>query len=81
MTIALNQLGQVSLSVDDVDAAEEFFGQKLGLRKLYRFGDLVFFDCAGVRLFLEKVAVPAVRAEWIRSLLSHAGHHHNGPRA
>jgi methylmalonyl-CoA/ethylmalonyl-CoA epimerase len=54
MTIALNQLGQVSLSVDNVDAAEEFYGQKLELRKLYRFGDLVFFDCAGVRLFLEK---------------------------
>jgi methylmalonyl-CoA/ethylmalonyl-CoA epimerase len=35
-------------------AAEEFYGQKLGLRKLYRFGDLIFFDCAGVRLFLEK---------------------------
>ena len=54
MAIALNQLGQVSLSVDDVEAAEEFYGQKLGLRKLYRFGDLVFFDCAGVRLFLER---------------------------
>jgi catechol 2,3-dioxygenase-like lactoylglutathione lyase family enzyme len=44
----------VSLSVDDVDAAEEFYGQKLGLRKLYRFGDLTFFDCTGLRLFLEK---------------------------
>ena len=54
MAIALNQLGQVSLSVDDVDAAEEFYSEKLGLRKLYRFGGLVFFDCAGVRLFLEK---------------------------
>jgi methylmalonyl-CoA/ethylmalonyl-CoA epimerase len=54
VAIALNQLGQVSLSVDDVDVAEEFYGQKLELRNLYRFGDLVFFDCAGVRLFLEK---------------------------
>ena len=25
-----------------------------GLRKLFRFGDLTFFDCAGVRLLLEK---------------------------
>ena len=54
MTIALNQLGQVSLGVDDVDAAEEFYGQKLGLRKLYRFSGLTFFDCASVRLLLEK---------------------------
>jgi catechol 2,3-dioxygenase-like lactoylglutathione lyase family enzyme len=46
MAVALNQLGQVSLSVDDVDAAEEFYGQKLRLRKLYRFGDLVFSTAA-----------------------------------
>jgi methylmalonyl-CoA/ethylmalonyl-CoA epimerase len=26
----------------------------LGLPKQYRFGDLTFFDCAGVRLLLEK---------------------------
>lgn len=44
--------GMGSLCVSE-DAAE-FYGQKLGLRKLYRFGDPVFFDCAGVRLFLEK---------------------------
>jgi methylmalonyl-CoA/ethylmalonyl-CoA epimerase len=54
MPIALNQLGQVGLPVDDVDAAERFYGQSLGLRKLYRYGNLLFFDCAGVRLLLEK---------------------------
>lgn len=54
MAFSLNQLGQVSLSVDDVDAAERFYSEALGLKKLYRFGDLVFFDCAGVRLFIEK---------------------------
>jgi methylmalonyl-CoA/ethylmalonyl-CoA epimerase len=54
MALALNQLGQVSLTVDDVDAAERFYGETLGLRKLFRFGDLVFFDCSGVRLFIEK---------------------------
>jgi methylmalonyl-CoA/ethylmalonyl-CoA epimerase len=56
VTISLNQLGQISLSVDDVDAAERFYSECLGLRKLYRFGDLAFFDCAGVRLFIEKSA-------------------------
>jgi methylmalonyl-CoA/ethylmalonyl-CoA epimerase len=54
MTIHLNQLGQVALTVDDVDQAEHFFQELLGLRKLYRFGDLLFFDCAGVRLLVEK---------------------------
>src|SRR5262245_20458134 len=54
MAFTLNQIGQVSLTVDDVDAAERFYGETLGLRKLFRFGDLLFFDCAGVRLFIEK---------------------------
>ena len=54
MAIALNQLGQVSLTVDDVDAAEAFYCGKLGLRRLFRFGDLLFCDLAGVRLMIEK---------------------------
>jgi methylmalonyl-CoA/ethylmalonyl-CoA epimerase len=51
--IALNQIGQIAITVDDVDAAERFYSEALGLRKLFRFGDLVFFDC-GVRLMVEK---------------------------
>jgi methylmalonyl-CoA/ethylmalonyl-CoA epimerase len=51
--IQLSALGQIALPVSDPDRAEEFYGNKLGLPKLFRFGDLVFFDCAGVRLMLE----------------------------
>ena len=54
MPITLNQIGQVLVLVDDVDVAEQFYEKTLGLRKLYRFGALVFFDCAGVRLLVEK---------------------------
>lgn len=54
MAFALNQLGQIALPVTDVDRAEAFYEKTLGLRRLYRFGDLTFFDCAGVRLLLEK---------------------------
>jgi len=54
MAFTVSQLGQVSLTVDDIDTAERFYGETLGLRKLFRFGDLVFFDCSGVRLFIEK---------------------------
>ena len=53
MSFALSQLGQVSLSVRDADAAERFYGETLGLRKLFRFGNLIFFDCGAVRLFIE----------------------------
>jgi methylmalonyl-CoA/ethylmalonyl-CoA epimerase len=57
MQVSLNELGQVSLSVDSADEAERFYSEKLGLRKLYRFGNLVFFDCGGVRLFIEQSGI------------------------
>lgn len=46
-------LGQVALHVSDADRAEAFYRDKLGLTPLFRFGQLVFFDMAGVRLMLE----------------------------
>ena len=55
MLLGIGQIGQIALPVADVDRAEAFYGDVLGLRRLYRFGDLTFFDCAGVRLLLEKV--------------------------
>ena len=58
MLLNLSHIGQIALAVADVDRAEAFFAEKLGLRKLYRFGDLTFFDCAGVRLMVEKARAP-----------------------
>jgi len=54
MPFTLNRVGQIGLAVRDVDASEAFYRDKLGLRHLYRFGDLTFSDCCGVRLMLEK---------------------------
>jgi methylmalonyl-CoA/ethylmalonyl-CoA epimerase len=48
----ISQIGQIALAVSDANRSEAFYQQALGLRKLYRYGDLVFFDCAGVRLML-----------------------------
>ncbi|HEV2363913.1 MAG TPA: VOC family protein [Caulobacteraceae bacterium] len=56
MAFALGPLGQIALSTADIDKAEDFFGAKLGLRKLFRFGTMSFFDCAGVRLLVEQTA-------------------------
>jgi methylmalonyl-CoA/ethylmalonyl-CoA epimerase len=49
MPVKLGPIGQIALPVSDVGRAEAFYGDVLGLRKLYRYGDLTFFDCAGVR--------------------------------
>jgi methylmalonyl-CoA/ethylmalonyl-CoA epimerase len=54
MLLNLRQIGQIALPVSDVDRSEAFYDKVLGLPKLFRFGDLTFFDCAGVRLLLEK---------------------------
>jgi methylmalonyl-CoA/ethylmalonyl-CoA epimerase len=59
MLLNLSHIGQIALPVIDVDRAETFYEHVIGLRKLYRFGDLSFFDCAGVRLLLEKTHDPA----------------------
>jgi methylmalonyl-CoA/ethylmalonyl-CoA epimerase len=53
MLLNLTHIGQIGLPVADVDRSEAFYRDVLGLPKQYRFGDLTFFDCAGVRLLLE----------------------------
>jgi catechol 2,3-dioxygenase-like lactoylglutathione lyase family enzyme len=52
--LLLGALGQVSLHVRDVARARRFYAQTLGLRHLYTFGDLVFFDLEGIRLYLHR---------------------------
>jgi DNA-binding CsgD family transcriptional regulator/catechol 2,3-dioxygenase-like lactoylglutathione lyase family enzyme len=47
-------VGQVSRSVADVEAAERWYRDVLGLDHLYTFGDLAFFDCGGTRLMLSQ---------------------------
>jgi methylmalonyl-CoA/ethylmalonyl-CoA epimerase len=55
MLLNLSHIGQIALPVSDVDRSEAFYEKVLGLRKLYRYGNLSFFDCAGVRLLIDKV--------------------------
>jgi methylmalonyl-CoA/ethylmalonyl-CoA epimerase len=59
MPLNLSQIGQIALPVTDVDRSEAFYEKIIGLRKLYRFGSLSFFDCTGVRLLLDQVQEPA----------------------
>jgi|SRR5205085_10534348 len=50
----LGPVGQISRQVKDIAAARLFYGETLGLPHLYSFGDLAFFECGGVRLFLSQ---------------------------
>jgi methylmalonyl-CoA/ethylmalonyl-CoA epimerase len=37
----LNRIGQIAMAVSDVDRAEQFYQDTLGLRRLFRFGCLL----------------------------------------
>jgi methylmalonyl-CoA/ethylmalonyl-CoA epimerase len=53
MSLNLGVLDQIALPSHDIDAAEAFYENVLGLRKLFRpQPSMVFFDCAGVRLMI-----------------------------
>jgi predicted enzyme related to lactoylglutathione lyase len=58
--LELGPIGQISLLARDAKRAEDFYRDVLGLPHLYTFGDLVFFDANGTRLFIR--AVP--EEEW-----------------
>jgi catechol 2,3-dioxygenase-like lactoylglutathione lyase family enzyme len=53
-TLASSRLGQVHISVTDVDRAVEFYRDRLGLTFLFRVPGqpMAFFDCGGTRLYL-----------------------------
>lgn len=50
--LELGPIGQISRSVRDIEEAERWYKEVLGLEHLYTFGTLCFFDCAGTRLYL-----------------------------
>ena len=52
--LALGPIGQVARTVKDIAAARSWYAETLGLTHLYSFGNLAFFDCAGLRLFLSE---------------------------
>jgi methylmalonyl-CoA/ethylmalonyl-CoA epimerase len=50
----LSQIGQIAMTVTDIDRAVAFYRDTLQLPFLFQFPGLAFFDCGGVRLMLTK---------------------------
>jgi DNA-binding CsgD family transcriptional regulator/catechol 2,3-dioxygenase-like lactoylglutathione lyase family enzyme len=48
----LGPIGQISRTVRDIDEACAWYGKTLGLKHLFTFGKLAFFDLGGTRLYL-----------------------------
>lgn len=52
-------IGQIGITVTDVDRAVAFYRDVLGMKLLFQFPGMGFFDCAGIRLMLSKRERPA----------------------
>ena len=50
----LSQLGQIAMTVEDLEGAVAFYRDILGIPFLFQFPGLAFFDCGGIRLMLTK---------------------------
>jgi catechol 2,3-dioxygenase-like lactoylglutathione lyase family enzyme len=56
--VSLGPIGQIARAVGDIEAAKAWYGQVLGLRLLYDFPGMAFFDLGGTRLYLQQTEAP-----------------------
>jgi methylmalonyl-CoA/ethylmalonyl-CoA epimerase len=54
----IEAIGQIAVVVKDVDRATRFYEDVLGLKLLFQFPGLSFFECGGVRLMLSRPERP-----------------------
>ena len=61
---AIQGIGQIHISVDDIDRAVAFYRDILGLKFLFQppGQPMAFFDCGGVRLYLGVPSDPKYKA-------------------
>jgi methylmalonyl-CoA/ethylmalonyl-CoA epimerase len=57
--LGLSAIGQIGITVTDVDRAIAFYRDTLGMKLLFQVPGMGFFDCAGVRLMLSVSERPA----------------------
>ena len=51
---SLSQIGQIAITVKDLARATAFYRDTMGMKMLFEFPGLAFFDAGGVRLMLSK---------------------------
>ena len=52
MELSLSTIGQIAITVSQVDQAIAFYRDKLGMKLLFQIPNMGFFDCGGIRLML-----------------------------
>jgi len=56
--LGIQNIGQISIIVHDLERATAFYRDTLGLPLLFTVPNLAFFDCGGVRLMLGPAETP-----------------------
>ncbi len=51
----LSQIGQIAVSVNDLERATAFYRDKLGMKYLFTANGMAFFDSNGIRLMLARL--------------------------
>jgi catechol 2,3-dioxygenase-like lactoylglutathione lyase family enzyme len=64
--LQLGQIGQIGMTVTDLERSITFYRDVLGLKFLFRAPKLAFFDCLGTRLML---GMPEPNGEVFRPIL------------
>jgi methylmalonyl-CoA/ethylmalonyl-CoA epimerase len=54
----LSTIGQIAITVTDVDRAVGFYRDTLGMKFLFQAPNMAFFDCDGVRLMISPPEKP-----------------------
>ena len=57
---SLERIDQIAIAVQDIARATRFYRDTLGLRLLFEFPGMAFFDCGGVRLYLAPADKPGL---------------------
>jgi methylmalonyl-CoA/ethylmalonyl-CoA epimerase len=57
-SFGLSTIGQIAITVSDVERAIAFYRDTLGIKLLFQVPNLGFFDCGGVRLMLSGAGKP-----------------------
>jgi methylmalonyl-CoA/ethylmalonyl-CoA epimerase len=60
ISVQLNDIGQIALTVRDLPRAKDFYQNTLGLKFLFDAGTMAFFQCGSIRLMIgvSEEAVP-----------------------
>lgn len=75
--LELGPIGQIARSVSDIRQAARWYGETLGLKHLYTFGNLAFFDCGGTRLMLTQAGAPSAAGSLLYFRVPHIGQAHD----